>query len=126
MRIEAGVNVDDRNHRVAKDDHALDERRRGRDAGRFSGNHDLPDSHDVDEECLRTSAERDEAERTGGHPRTRNFRISSSRLRMASESSVSESLISPADFRFSSAIARTCLTVFMIVSLFVDWLAAAW
>src|SRR5213593_3561019 len=94
LRIKAGVNVDDRDHFVAVDDHALNECWRGRDAGRLARHDDLPYRHDVDEERLWADAEADEAKAARAHARTRNFRTSSSRLRMASDSSVSESFIS--------------------------------
>ena len=60
------------------------------------------------------------------HPLTRNLRTSSSRPRMASDSNASDSLISFAESRLPSAMARTCSIVAMIFSLSAAWLVATW
>src|SRR5437867_8870232 len=149
--MQPGVNIEDRNHFVAQHDHPFDERRRRGHARRAAVHDDLADGHNVHEEGFRADAKGDETEigawrvEGGGcaaallfafpptarrplpasHARTRNFRISSSKPRMASDSSVSVSLISLAEIRFSSAIVRTCSIVFMIFSLSMVWLLAA-
>src|SRR5437867_2610428 len=133
--MQPGVNIEDRNHFVAQHDHPFDERRRCGHARRAAVHDDLADGHDVHEEGFRADTKGDETEiggrrAAGGgwggtHARTRNLRISSSSPRMASDSSVSVSLISLAEIRFPSAIVRTCSIVFMIFSLSMVWLLAA-
>src|ERR1051325_2198450 len=125
-RIEALAQIDHRDHFVAQDDDAFHERRRG-GHGRGAGvRDDLPHGHDVEDERLRADAEGDEAELLLAHARTRNLRTSSSRLRIASESSVSDSPTSPASVRLLSAMARTCCMVATIFSDSEAWFAATW